>query len=89
MSTATGSETPGIEALQFEGSLYQIAVVVRNLEQGMAHYSTLLGLGPYARIDTDYNGRYRDWTGPDFQSQCVCSLGRPLSRDDRTWYRQQ
>ena len=63
MSTATGSETPGIEALQFEGSLYQIAVVVRNLEQGMAHYSTLLGLGPYARIDTDYNGRYRDWTG--------------------------
>lgn len=49
--------------IQFNGRLYQIGVVVRDLEQGMAHYTSLLGLGPYARIDTDYTGRYRDWTG--------------------------
>jgi hypothetical protein len=49
--------------IQFSGRLYQIGVVVRDLEDGMRHYSTLLGLGPYARIDTDYIGRYRDWTG--------------------------
>jgi methylmalonyl-CoA/ethylmalonyl-CoA epimerase len=59
MST-TGAANP---ALRFEGRFYQIGVVVRSLEQGMAHYSTLLGLGPWARIDTDYTGRYRDWTG--------------------------
>jgi hypothetical protein len=49
--------------MQFEGTLYQIGVVVKNLEAGMAHYSTLLGLGPWARVDTDYTARYRDWTG--------------------------
>ncbi len=49
--------------MQFEGTLYQIGVVVKNLEAGMAHYSTLLGLGPWTRIDTSYNARYRDWTG--------------------------
>jgi len=49
--------------LNFSGDLYQIAVVVRNLEQGMARYSTLLGLGPYWRLDTHYQGRYRDWSG--------------------------
>lgn len=49
--------------MKFNGKLYQIGVVVENLEAGMAHYSNLLGLGPYARIDTDYTGRYRDWTG--------------------------
>ena len=63
MNTGSDDETAGCVDLQFEGTLYQIAVVVRNLEQGMAQYSTLLGLGPYARIDTDYTGRYRDWTG--------------------------
>lgn len=49
--------------MKFEGDLYQIGVVVRNLEAGMAQYSTLLGLGPYTRIDTSYNARYRDWSG--------------------------
>lgn len=49
--------------MKFEGDLYQIGVVVKNLEAGMAHYSTLLGLGPWTRIDTRYNARYRDWTG--------------------------
>lgn len=49
--------------MNFNGTLYQIGVVVRDLEAGMAHYSALLGLGPYQRIDTDYTGRYRNWTG--------------------------
>ena len=49
--------------MEFEGDLYQIGVVVRNLETGMRHYERLLGLGPWGRIDTDYRGRYRDWTG--------------------------
>jgi len=51
------------EITRFNGRLYQIGVVVRQLEAGMAHYSTLLGLGPFARIDTSYTARYRDWTG--------------------------
>ncbi|MBG6120032.1 MULTISPECIES: VOC family protein [unclassified Sphingobium] len=46
-----------------KAELYQIGVVVRNLEQGMAHYRSLLGLGPFWRLDTHYQGRYRDWTG--------------------------
>ena len=49
--------------MKFNGTLYQIGVVVQNLEAGMAHYSTLLGLGPFARIDTDYTGRYRGRSG--------------------------
>ena len=49
--------------MHFEGKLYQIGVVVRDLNVGMHHYSTLLGLGPYKRLDTDYRGRYRDWIG--------------------------
>src|ERR1044072_880162 len=49
--------------MQLAGELYQIGVVVRDLDAGMSHYSTLLGLGPYKRIDTDYRARYRDWSG--------------------------
>jgi hypothetical protein len=49
--------------LQFDGTLYQIGVVVRDLEAGMAHYAQTLGLGPFRRIDTRYRARYRDWTG--------------------------
>lgn len=45
--------------MKFEGTLYQIGVVVRDIEAGMAHYSNLLGLGPFTRLDTDYTGRYR------------------------------
>lgn len=52
-----------VSAIQFDGDLYQIGVVTRNLEQSMAHYGTLLGLGPFARTDTDYTGRYREWIG--------------------------
>jgi hypothetical protein len=49
--------------MQFEGTLYQIGVVVKDIEAGMAHYSTLLGLGPWSRVDTDYTARYRGWSG--------------------------
>ena len=49
--------------MDFTGELYQIGVVVRDIEQGMAQYRRLLGLGPFWRLDTRYEGRYRDWTG--------------------------
>lgn len=45
--------------MEFDGTLYQIGVVVRDLEAGMEHYRTLLGLGPFTRLDTHYTGRYR------------------------------
>lgn len=45
--------------MKFQGKLYQIGVVVRNLEAGMAHYRDLLGLGPFCRLDTRYTGRFR------------------------------
>jgi len=49
--------------MQFSGDFYQIGVVVRNLERGMAHYRALLGLGPFMQIRTNYRGRYREWEG--------------------------
>jgi methylmalonyl-CoA/ethylmalonyl-CoA epimerase len=49
--------------MKFSGDFYQIGVVVRDIEKAMAHYSALLGLGPFWRLDTNYQGRYRDWTG--------------------------
>ena len=45
------------------GEFQQIGVVVRDIEQGMARYRELLGLGPFWRLDTNYEGRYRDWRG--------------------------
>ena len=50
-------------AMKFTGDFYQIGVVVRDIDAGMAHYRNLLGLGPFWRLDTDYEGRYRDWRG--------------------------
>src|SRR5207253_2375909 len=50
-------------ALQLDGDLYQIGVVVRDLERGMAQYRDLLGLGPFLQMETHYRARYRDWTG--------------------------
>jgi len=50
-------------ALPVEGTIYQIGVVVADLEQAMGHYSQLFGLGDWKRLDTDYSGRYRDWEG--------------------------
>lgn len=49
--------------MQFDGRLYQVGVVVRHLETAMASYATLLGLGPWTRLDTRYRARYRGWTG--------------------------
>lgn len=49
--------------MRFDGDLYQIGVVVRDLERGMAQYRGLLGLGPFLQIETHYQARYRDWTG--------------------------
>jgi methylmalonyl-CoA/ethylmalonyl-CoA epimerase len=49
--------------LQLKGDFYQIGVVVRDIDQGMERYRRLLGLGPFWRLDTHYQGRYRDWTG--------------------------
>lgn len=49
--------------MHIEGDFYQIGVVVRDIEKGMSHYSKLLGLGPFWRLDTSYEGRYRDWQG--------------------------
>lgn len=45
------------------GDFYQIGVVVRDIDEGMARYRELLGLGPFWRLDTGYVGRYRDWRG--------------------------
>ena len=50
-------------AMKFTGDFYQIGVVVRDIDAGMAHYRNLLGLGPFWRLDTDYEGRYRGWSG--------------------------
>lgn len=45
------------------GDFYQIGVVVKDIEAGMAYYRNLFGLGPFWRLDTHYEGRYRDWSG--------------------------
>lgn len=49
--------------MRFEGDLCQIGVVVRDIDKGMEQYRKLMGLGPFWRLDTDYQGRYRDWRG--------------------------
>lgn len=45
------------------GDLYQVGIVVHDIDEAMTHYSRLLGLGPFWRMDTDYEGRYRSWQG--------------------------
>jgi len=62
--------------MKFQGELYQIGVVVRNIEQGMANYRNLLGLGPFMRIDTHYQGRYREWTGTIANKNAFCRWGK-------------
>lgn len=49
--------------MQFIGEFYQIGVVVRDIDEGMERYRRLLSLGPFWRLDTDYEGRYRSWRG--------------------------
>lgn len=45
------------------GDFHQIGIVVPDIDKGMAHYREMMGLGPFMRVDTDYEGRYRDWRG--------------------------
>lgn len=45
------------------GDFFQIGVVVRDIDEGMARYQQTLGVGPFWRLDTDYEGRYRNWRG--------------------------
>lgn len=54
--------TPGT-ALHVAGDFYQIGIVVRDLDRAIAQYRSLLGLGPFMQIETNYRARYRDWTG--------------------------
>lgn len=49
--------------MELNGDFYQIGIVVHDIDEGMAKYKQLLGLGPFWRLDTDYEGRYRDWRG--------------------------
>ncbi|ATI80690.1 VOC family protein [Sphingobium yanoikuyae] len=49
--------------MELKGDFYQIGVVVNDIDLGMDHYRHLLGLGPFWRLDTDYEGRYRGWRG--------------------------
>jgi hypothetical protein len=49
--------------MRFKGDFYQIGVVVRDLDRGMAQYRALLGLGPFLQMQTRYEGRYRGWRG--------------------------
>lgn len=49
--------------MHIDGELYQLGIVVKDVEAAMVHYGRLLGVGPFMRVDTDYKARYRDWTG--------------------------
>lgn len=53
---------PGKNA-PIKGELYQLGVVVRDINEAMERYGALFGLGPWWRLDTDYNARYRGWHG--------------------------
>lgn len=52
-----------IAPLGLDAELYQVGVVVADIDRGMRDYRALLGLGPFWRLDTDYHARYRDWEG--------------------------
>lgn len=49
--------------MHLDGDFYQIGVVVHDIDAAMEHYGQLLGVGPFWRLDTDYEGRYRTWHG--------------------------
>ncbi|MFV0645928.1 MAG: VOC family protein [Sphingomonadaceae bacterium] len=56
--------TPDIGSnFPIRGDFYQVGVVVRDIDEGMDRYRRLFGLGPFWRLDTNYHGSYRDWTG--------------------------
>lgn len=52
-----------IAALPAALPIYQMGVVVADLDAGIARYSRLLGLSGWKRMETDYVARYRDWEG--------------------------
>lgn len=49
--------------MHIQGAFQQIGIVVPDIERGMASYRDMMGLGPFMRVDTDYEGRYREWKG--------------------------
>lgn len=49
--------------MNLNGDFYQIGVVVHDIDEAMKRHQRLLGVGPFWRLDTDYEGRYRDWRG--------------------------
>lgn len=49
--------------LGLNATLHQVGVIVRDLEQGMARYRDLLGLGPFMTMRTNYEARFHDWRG--------------------------
>ena len=57
------TQAPRQDPLGLGATLHQIGIVVRDLEQGMAHYRQLLGLGPFMTMRTQYEARFRDWRG--------------------------
>ncbi len=59
MAPVAGTPAP----LGLNATLHQIGVIVRDLEQGMAHYRDLVGLGPFMTMRTRYEARFHDWRG--------------------------
>lgn len=51
------------KAPDFVGKLSQIGIVCADLDEAMARYGHMLGVGGWKRLDTDYTARFRDWTG--------------------------
>ena len=45
------------------GDLFQLGMVVHDIDEAMERYRRVFGLGPFIRHDTHYNARYRDWHG--------------------------
>lgn len=49
--------------MDLKGDFQQIGIVVRDIDEAMPRYRQMLGVGPFWRLDTDYEGRYRNWKG--------------------------
>ncbi len=48
---------------EMDGRLYHLGIVVRDIDEGMAHYACLLGVPAFHRLDTNYQARHREWEG--------------------------
>ncbi len=48
---------------EIDGYLYHLGVVVRDIDEGMAAYTRLLGVPAFHRLDTNYHARHREWEG--------------------------